>query len=71
MGRTDMAKRMQANAEFWMNLNLRLALLMVLMGGMLRFVGRRLKEPTPVQTAIVLPLEENATKKLPFRAAGE
>src|SRR5437762_1675581 len=46
-GRTNMAKRMQANVEFWMNLNLTLALAMVLMGGLLKFVQRQPKRAAP------------------------
>ncbi|HEY2411077.1 MAG TPA: hypothetical protein VGI40_02480 [Pirellulaceae bacterium] len=48
-GRTNAAKRMQENAEFWMNLNLTLALVMVLMGGYLKFVPRKPKAEKPVQ----------------------
>ena len=43
-GRSDMARKFQANAAMWMNVNLALALLMVLMGGLLRFVPRELKK---------------------------
>jgi len=39
-GRSNAAKKVQNNAEFWMNLNLSLALVMVLMGGLLKFVQR-------------------------------
>src|SRR5947207_13252986 len=70
-GRRSLAKRVQANAELWMNVNLTLALVMVLIGGYLKFVGRTPKEKPAVQAAIVRLLNENATKKLPFRTAGE
>jgi uncharacterized membrane protein len=43
-GRSATAVKMQANARMWMNVNLVLALLMVLIGGALRFVGRDLKK---------------------------
>jgi uncharacterized membrane protein len=44
-GRSELAKRFQANAVTWMNVNLVLALVMVLIGGALKFVGRQRKEP--------------------------
>ena len=69
-GRTNIAKRMQQNAEFWMNLNLLLALVMVLMGGYLKFVYRVPKSNRLVPTAVLRPLGENASEKLPFLAAG-
>ena len=68
MGRTELAKRFTAKAEFWMNVNLTLALVMVLMGGLLRFVPRRLKDEPPVQAAVLSPAEQNASIKLPFSA---
>jgi len=49
-GRTGTAKRMQENAEFWMNVNLTLALVMVLIGGYLKFVPRKPKAEGPAQT---------------------
>lgn len=42
-GRSPLAQRLQARPEPWMNLTLTLALIMVLMGGWLRFVPRELK----------------------------
>jgi hypothetical protein len=70
-GRSNLAKRMQANAEFWMNLNLTLALVMVLIGGYLRFLPRTRKAPARAMAAIALPSDQIASQKLPFRAAGE
>src|SRR5947209_4952592 len=70
-GRSSLAKKVQANAEFWMNINLALALVMVLMGGYLKFVSRSSKAPAAGQMAAVAPFAENATKKLPFRVSGE
>jgi uncharacterized membrane protein YqhA len=70
-GRSSLAKKVQANAEFWMNINLALALVMVLIGGYLKFVSRDPKAPPAGQMAAAARLEENATKKLPFRASGE
>ncbi len=54
-GRSSLAKRIQANAEFWMNLNLILALLMVLIGGYLKFVQRQPKTQPPAQAARHVP----------------
>jgi len=71
LGRSNMAKRMQQNAEFWMNINLALALVMVLMGGYLRFVTREPKASQTRVTAAVAQLDENASKKLPFPAPTE
>jgi len=70
-GRTNLAKKMQSNAEFWMNLNLTLALIMVLMGGLLRFVKREPKAETRPQAAISAPADENASQKLPFSEPAE
>ncbi len=42
-GRSETAKKFQANAKTWMNVNLALALLMVLIGGGLRFLPRQRK----------------------------
>jgi hypothetical protein len=71
MGRSNLGKRMQANAEFWMNLNLTLALVMVLMGGFLKFVHRQPKASFMRAAAVVLPADQNASKELPFLAAAE
>jgi uncharacterized membrane protein len=71
MGRTSLAKRMQASAEMWMNLNLTLALVMVLIGGGLRFVKREPKPPRATQTTAIAADVQNASQKLPFREAGE
>lgn len=65
-GRSSLAKRVQANAELWMNVNLTLALLMVLIGGYLKFVNRDPKVSQPTRTAAIRLPDENATKKLPF-----
>jgi uncharacterized membrane protein len=43
-GRSPLAKRLQERPEGWMNLALVLALVMVLVGGWLRFVPRQLKQ---------------------------
>lgn len=57
MGRTSLAQRMQANAELWLSINLMLALLMVLIGGMLRFVFRQPKTDFMRPAAAVAPLD--------------
>jgi uncharacterized membrane protein len=65
-GRTDLAKRMQANADFWMNLNLTLALVMVLIGGLLKFVVRQPKRDFIRPPAAATARFENASETLPF-----
>jgi uncharacterized membrane protein len=44
-GRTGLAKRVQEKRKYWLNLCLLLGLVMVLMGGYMRFVQRTLKAP--------------------------
>ena len=51
-GRTETAKKFQAKARMWMNINLALALLMVLIGGLLRFTARDLKPPEAATAAV-------------------
>ena len=46
-GRSATAKKFQANRVMWLDVNLALAVLMVLIGGFLRFVGRDLKGDKP------------------------
>jgi len=70
-GRSATAKKFQANAPFWMNVNLVLALTMVLIGGVLKFVPRALKGERPTNGAAAVWLELNATSALPFRATAE
>jgi len=70
-GRTGTAKRMQENAEFWMNINLTLAFVMVLMGGYLKFVQRKPKADGQVQAAVLEPDGQYASEKLPFLVKGE
>jgi uncharacterized membrane protein len=70
-GRSSLAKKVQANAETWMNVNLALALAMVLIGGYLKFVARTPKTQAAGETATITQPDEIATKKLPFRGAGE
>src|SRR5262249_26089939 len=57
-GRTNLAKKIQNNAEFWMNLNLTLALVMVLLAGLLKFVHRKPKGG-PADHAAVVVLQDN------------
>src|SRR6185436_277405 len=70
-GRSNAAKKVQSNAEFWMNLNLSLALVMVLMGGLLKFVHRQPKIARPVPAAVSPSAEQKTSEKLPFLAASE
>ena len=44
-GRSSLARKFQAQGKFWLSLNLVLALIMVLIGGGLRFADRELKSP--------------------------
>jgi hypothetical protein len=67
-GRTAAAKRFQASGVMWMNVNLTLALLMVLIGGLLKFVGRDYKDSEPPVAAVV-PAESDET--LPPARASE
>ncbi len=54
-GRSETAKKFQAKRVMWLNVNLALAVVMVLIGGFLRFVGRDLKtEKDPVGQAASL-----------------
>jgi hypothetical protein len=71
-GRSATAKKFQANAPFWMNINLALALTMVLLGGVLKFVRREPKGAgPPSNAAISQPLEPIASNALPFSEAPE
>jgi len=70
-GRSEMARRFQANAEIWMNINLTLALLMVLIGGYLRFVPRVRKAPAGASSVAAARDTQIASQKLPFNVAGE
>jgi uncharacterized membrane protein len=65
-GRSSLAHRVQDNAGLWINVNLALALLMVLIGGALKFVQRQPKPSIVAQAPVGRLLDENATKKLPF-----
>jgi len=49
-GRSDLSRRFQTNPELWMNVNLALALVMVLIGGYLRFLPREPKTPASPRT---------------------
>ncbi len=54
-GRSSLAKRIQANVELWMNVNLALALTMVLIGGYLKFVPRAPKTQPPAPAVLHKP----------------
>lgn len=71
-GRSETAKKFQSKATFWMNVNLALALVMVLIGGLLKFVPRQYKPATAttsVQSASML--GESANQILPFEATAK
>jgi putative copper export protein len=71
-GRSATAKKFQANAPFWMNVNLALALVMVLIGGLLKFVQREYKPaPATVSASVASTFPESANQILPLRAAAK
>ena len=63
-GRSETAKKFQAKATFWMNVNLALALVMVLIGGLLKFVPRDYKPaPATASVSAASTLEESTQPK--------
>jgi uncharacterized membrane protein len=70
-GRSTTAKKFQANAGLWMNVNLALALVMVLLGGLLKFVGREYKPEPEAASAAVARFAESGDQILPLRAAAK
>jgi hypothetical protein len=68
VGRSATAKRFQANAVTWMNVNLVLALIMVLIGGVLRFVPLKSQTGQPENAAVTARLEP-PREMLPLDAA--
>lgn len=70
-GRSATAKKFQANAVTWMNVNLVLALVMVLMGGVLKFVPRQPKAESLPAAALLQPAEAIASQTLSIDAARE
>ena len=70
-GRSSLAQKAQANAKTWMNVNLTLALVMVLIGGALKFVKREPKPEKPPNAAISAESKQIASKMLPFRSDAE
>ena len=57
-GRSATAKKFQANAPLWMNVNLALAIVMVLIGGYLKFAERKPKVAGTEQPAAVSSLRD-------------
>jgi|SRR5688500_14060124 uncharacterized membrane protein len=70
-GRSQTARKFQANAVTWMNVNLVLALLMILIGGALKFVKRDYRETPPSATSSTAPTPAFATAELSFRTYAE
>jgi uncharacterized membrane protein len=71
-GRSALAQKFQANRVTWLNVNLALALVMVLMGGLLKFVPRQPKKAAePVSSVLVAPGGQIASHMLPFKPRGE
>jgi uncharacterized membrane protein len=58
-GKSGLAKKIQANAKFWLTVNLLLALSMVCIGGGLRFADRDRKSAAP---QITTPEQKNKTE---------
>ena len=56
-GRSATAQKFQANAKFWLNLNLALAVAVVLLGGVMRFIPRELKSAQADEAAQLAPAE--------------
>jgi uncharacterized membrane protein len=65
-GRSQTAKRFQANAPFWMNVNLALALTMVLIGGFLKFVYRVPKADRMIVPAVSVREDQMPASRFPF-----
>jgi len=55
-GRSATAQKFQGNAKFWLNVNLVLALTMVLIGGLMRFTPRQLKTAETDEAAMAVPV---------------
>lgn len=53
-GRSETAKKFQVNRVMWLNVNLILALVLVFIGGFLRFAGRELKADKKAATTMVV-----------------
>lgn len=71
-GRSETAKKVQAKAPFWMNVNLALALVMVLIGGLLKFVGREYKpSPATVSVSVASTLADSGNQILPPQPAAK
>jgi hypothetical protein len=70
-GRSATAKKFQANGVMWMNVNLVLALVMVLLGGVLKFVPRQPKGESQPAAALLQPGDAFASQTLSIDAARE
>jgi uncharacterized membrane protein len=70
-GRSDFAKKFQSAARFWMSANLALAVLMVLIGGLLRFVPRELKPTGAATPPAAAQIERVFGQTLPLAAAAK
>jgi hypothetical protein len=70
-GRSATAKKFQANGVMWMNVNLVLALVMVLIGGVLKFVPRQPKGESQPAAALLQPGDAFASQTLSIDAARE
>jgi hypothetical protein len=64
VGRSANAEKFREKAVFWMNVNLALALAVVLIGGFLKVTPRTEKPPKSEKTAIFTPAEKNFAGRL-------
>ena len=64
-GRSASAQKFQSNAKFWLNVNLVLALTMVLIGGLMRFTPRELKGADTDETTMAVPLQADLSSTPP------
>lgn len=53
VGRSALGQRMRENAKFWLSLNLVLALIVVMIGGALKFADRKPKDRSPSNVALM------------------
>lgn len=70
-GRSGLAQKIQAQRMMWMNVNLALALVMVLIGGGLRFVGKTYRSDKPAASVPAASATEIASQTLSFQRGGE
>ncbi|MBX3411716.1 MAG: hypothetical protein KF708_03270 [Pirellulales bacterium] len=55
VGRGKSTEKIRANSRFWLNLNMWLAIVLVMISGVLRMADKPLKGPKPTEPAVVAP----------------